>query len=75
MAQVTANTALGVLTNEAASLLAQAKTYREAMNQLPADDPRREVYLRAINDLVDRANRLSTTVSTTVTSTSSAGPR
>jgi hypothetical protein len=71
MATVIGNTALGFLTTEAASLLAQAKKYRDEMNALPADDPRRKVYEEAIRDLVDRANRISTTVTTTITSTSS----
>lgn len=71
MATITANTALGFLTTEAESLLAQARKYRAEMNALPPDDKRRQVYEEAIRDLVDRANRISNTVSTTITSTSS----
>lgn len=70
MATATANTALGFLTAEAESLLAQARKYREEMNALPTGDPRVEVYSRIIRDLVDRANRISSTVTTTVSSAS-----
>ena len=71
MSTVIGNTALGFLTSEAQSLLAQAKKYRDEMNALPEGDPRRGVYEKAIRDLVERANRISTAVTTTITSTSS----
>jgi len=64
-ATTTANTALGFLASEAASLLQQAKTYRDEMNKLGPNDPRREVYEKAIRDLVDRANRTSNIVTST----------
>jgi hypothetical protein len=64
------NTALGFMTAESASLLQQAKNYRDEMDKLPAEDPRREVYNKAIRDLVDRANRMSITVTSTSSSSS-----
>jgi len=70
MATIVGNTALGYLTSEAQSLLDQAKKYREMMNSLPEGDSRREVYKQAIQDLVERANRISSNVTTTITSTS-----
>jgi intergrase/recombinase len=65
-----ANATLGFLTSEAASLLQQAKSYRDEMNKLAADDPQRDVYQKAIRDLVDRANRMSITVLSTSASIS-----
>ena len=56
------NIVLGFLTSEAASLLQQAKTYRDEMNKLASDDPRREVYEKAIRYFVDRADRISNIV-------------
>jgi hypothetical protein len=63
-----AATALGFLTSEAASLLQQAKVYRDEMNKLEQNDPRREVYEKSIRDLVDRASRMSITVTTSTSS-------
>jgi hypothetical protein len=53
---------LNVLSNEANSLLEQAKTYRALMDDLPPNDSRRAVYEGIIRDLLDRSRRLSEAV-------------
>lgn len=47
------------LISEARELYEQAKKYREEMESLPADDPRRETYERIIRDLLDRSKKMS----------------
>jgi cytochrome c-type biogenesis protein CcmH/NrfG len=64
----TANTSLGVLSNEAESLLNQAREYRKMMDELPANDQRREVYEKIIRDLLERARRFSSVVTSTSSS-------
>jgi hypothetical protein len=64
----TATYSLSLLASEAASLLSQAKKYREAMDALEPNDVRRPVYEAMIRDLLERANRLSSVVTTTSTS-------
>jgi len=62
-------TTLGFMNVEAGSLLEQAKAYRAEMDKLPTNDTRREVYEKAIQDLLEKVNRISTFVVTTSTST------
>jgi hypothetical protein len=64
----TATTSLTLLSSEAASLLDQAKKYREMMDGLPAEDPKRQIYEAIIRDLLERSNRLSSFVVTTTSS-------
>lgn len=64
----TANVSLAALLSEAQSLYQQAQKYREEMEKLPADDPRRPLYEQTILDLLARARHLSTTVTSTASS-------
>ena len=62
-----ANISLTTLASEAQSLYEQARRYREEMEKLPAGDPRREVYEKTILDLLERARKMSETLTTTAT--------
>jgi len=66
----TATYSLSLLSSEAASLLEQARKYREIMDGLDLTDPRREVYDQVIRDLLERSRRLSSVVVTTTASSS-----
>ena len=66
---VSANVSLGLLSSEAHSLLDQARKYRQEMEALPQDDPRRPVYEKLILDLLERSRKLSVTVTTSASST------
>ena len=67
----TATASLRLLSNEAMSLVDQAKTYRTQMDSLPEDDPRREVYEMVIRDMLERSRRLSSFVANTTSNSSS----
>jgi len=54
-----ASASLSMLTEEATSLLNQAKAYRTEMEALPENDERRALYEQVIRDLLDRSKRLS----------------
>lgn len=62
------STALGFLTTEASLALEQAKKLRDELNALPANDPKREVLEKTIQDLLDRSRRFSTIVTSTASS-------
>ncbi len=58
-----------LLSSEAHSLLEQARKYRQEMEALPQNDPRRPVYERLILGLLERSRKLSVTVTTSASST------
>jgi cytochrome c-type biogenesis protein CcmH/NrfG len=66
--QASTTASLSILSSEADSLLEQAKAYRVLMDQLPANDPKRQVYEQIIVDLLQRSQRISVAVTTSANS-------
>ena len=57
---------MAALSNEAEALLEKAKAYRKQMDELAADDPRREVYDKLIRELLAASNNIASKVKTSV---------
>lgn len=65
---VTSTSALKLLSSEADMILEQARKYRQEMEELPENDPRRELYQKFIRDLLEHSRKLSTVVTSTASS-------
>lgn len=64
-----ANFTLGLLQEQANSMIEMAKRYRAEMEALPPNDPQRAVYEKTIRELLARAKLISGNVITTANST------
>ena len=58
------DTFLKTISSEADSLLIKAEEYRSAMDALPQEDARRDVYEKMILDLLKRSYRLAVSITT-----------